>query len=374
MSRPSSPLVAGQTLLGRFRVERPLGEGGMGAVHLAQHVALEMPVAIKVIAAEPTSDRWAVLQARFVREARTLARMRSEFVCRVLDFGSLDTGEPFLILEFIEGHSLATVAAHESLSLETMIDFVAQGIAGLAEAHRWKLVHRDIKPSNLLVASVQGGRRQTKVIDFGLVRTSDAEAIVTRGDGVLGTPEFMSPEQVLSAHDVDARTDVWSLGATLFWLVTKELPFEGPTRLALLASIVNDPPRVWLMEGKAIPPGLRDAILDCLAKNPQDRPANVAVLGERLAPFAGPEGRRAIELAALSLKLPLLPNELAEDEARGAISDVRAQAPPTMSAEYWKGGDATVTKSPPSTRPKKESSRSTHAREFVVPKVQRRRG
>jgi len=350
-------LTPGQMLLGRYRVVRALGEGGMGTVYLAQHVALEMPVAIKLIAAAPNSSRWSVLHARFVREARTLGRLRSEYVCRVLDFGTLEGGEPFVVLEFLQGEPLSYLAQTEKLERETVVDFVAQSIAGLAEAHRCGLVHRDIKPSNLFVAAVQGARRQAKVIDFGLVRgPAQGEgglglgATVTRGEGLLGTPEFVSPEQADSPHDVDERTDVWSLGACLFWLLTKELPFEGATRLALLASIVNDPPRMWLFEGTSVPSALRDAVAQSLAKKAADRPPSVAAFGDMLEPFCSLEGARALNIARETLRLPASASDGVATERIPALT----AAPETVSLDYAKG-----------------SLRSNDAREFPIPKIQK---
>jgi serine/threonine protein kinase len=319
-----------------------------------------MPVAIKLIGAAPTSARWSVLHARFVREARTLGRLRSEYVCRVLDFGTLEAGEPFVVLEFLQGEPLAIVAQSEHLAREAVVDFVAQAIAGLAEAHRCGLVHRDIKPSNLFIATVQGARRQTKVIDFGLVRgpasggaggVPDLGATVTRGDGLLGTPEFISPEQADSPHDVDGRSDVWSLGASLFWLLTRELPFEGATRLALLSSIVNDPPRMWLFEGTSVPKDLRELVAHALAKNPRDRPESVAALGDRLVPFCGPEGIRALDIARETLDLPVLASDDPPTERRAPKLEL---ADATVSLDYRRGGPI---------------PRSNDAREFPIPKI-----
>ncbi len=360
----------GDTVLGRYRVVRPLGEGGMGTVYLAEHVALEMPVAIKVIAAEPTSEKWQILRARFEREARTLGRLSSDYVCRVLDFGQLAGGAPFLVLEFLSGYPLGVVATREVLDRSELVDFIAEASAGVAEAHRAGLVHRDIKPSNLFVASTQGGRRRIKLIDFGLVRGSDTEATVTRGDGLLGTPEFMSPEQIDTPHDVDSRTDVWSLGAIRFWLMSHELPFDGPSRLELLASIVDEPPRMWLLEGKGVPPGLRDVIGQSLAKKPRDRPASVGALAMMLRPFAGPEGVRALEIAEATLRLPpMVGIERPIVDAMFAGSHGEPCEPPgaaTLSVEYWKAGVG-VERARPAPDP-------THAREFMVPKIGKRSG
>ncbi|NUP09135.1 MAG: serine/threonine protein kinase [Polyangiaceae bacterium] len=297
MTIGGTKLRRGEVLLGRFRVDGLLGEGGMGTVYLAWHLSLDMPVAIKVIRAP--LEQSAQLHIRLQREARAIARLRSEYVCRPLDFGSLESGEPFLVMEYLQGIPLSQYARARH-DLSHLVDLALQTAAGLAEAHRFGLIHRDVKPSNILVTGAPGSRCIAKLVDFGLAKALDFDTVITGAGQVLGTPEFMSPEQAMSSPDVDFRTDVWSLGVVLHWLVTGTMPFDGATRMRMLTSILHDEPNLAHAAWAQVP-ALRETVALCLVKAPERRLKSVAAFAERLEPFAGEEGRIAASIVKATL-------------------------------------------------------------------------
>ncbi|MFO0615463.1 MAG: serine/threonine-protein kinase [Polyangiaceae bacterium] len=290
-------LAAGDVLLDRYRVDAKIGEGGMGGVYLGWHVALEMAVAIKVIRLPAGGDAGDQARVRLLREARGLARLRSEFVRRPLDYGALPTGAPFLVLEYLEGMSLAERAARGLLPRAEAVTYVAQAAAGLAEAHAHHVVHRDVKPSNVFLARAQGDERIAKVLDFGIAKTLSLDTDITRGGQLLGTPEYMSPEQVRDAPSVDERTDVWSLGVVLYRLLGGALPFRGATKPRTLASILDDEPPALRTLRPDLPLPLQRVVEACLAKDPDRRIESAAELAARLAPFGTDEAKRAARVA-----------------------------------------------------------------------------
>ena len=207
--------VAGSIIGGKYRVDRVVGEGGMGVVCVGTHLALGQRVAIKVLAAHVLGNEMAV--ARFEREARMSASLAHEHVVRVFDFGRTDSGAPFLVMEFLEGEDLAARIERDGpLPVAEALELLAEACEGLAEAHARGLVHRDLKPSNLFLARRATGATVLKVIDFGIAKDAGAlgSHAMTRTNDVMGSPQYMSPEQVRDAKNLDARTDVWSLGAS----------------------------------------------------------------------------------------------------------------------------------------------------------------
>jgi len=268
----------------------------MGTVYRARHTALDMAVAIKVLREPLEAESAEASQQRFVQEARALAKIRSEYVCRPLDFGNLESGEPYLVLEHLEGTTLSELTAQRRPSFEEAIDIVIQAAAGLAEAHRVGLVHRDVKPSNIFVAQGQGRRPVAKLVDFGLSKTRGLGPSITAGDRVVGTPKFMSPEQIRRAP-IDHRTDIWSLGVVLFSLLTERYPFTGSSNAALFASVLDDPATPLVMARPDLPAELCRAVDACFEKNPVDRMPWTGALAQALAPFASTAGKLAAEVA-----------------------------------------------------------------------------
>ncbi len=301
--QPSNPLLGqpqpGDVILGKYRVERVIGLGGMGAVVSARHLQLEERVAIKFLLPAMLSNEEVV--QRFLREAKAAIRIRSEHCVRVLDVGTLETGAPYMVMEYLEGQDLAAVVeTNARLPIADVIDWVLQASEALAEAHALGIVHRDLKPANLFLTRRADGTPSVKVLDFGISKqaTSGIDAGVTKTQAVLGSPRYMSPEQMRSTKDVDARADVWALGAVIHELVSGHPPFDADTMTALCAAILQDPPRSMLATRPDTPPQLEAVVRGALEKDRNRRFANVAQLAAALAPFGSPSSRASAERIA----------------------------------------------------------------------------
>jgi len=214
---PSSSVKEGDLLAGKYRVERVLGSGGMGIVVAARHEQLDQRVAIKFVREEALGNEDAV--ARFLREARAAVKLRSEHAAKVLDVGTLESGAPYMVMEYLEGSDLGAILSEgEPLSVEVAAEYIAQACEAVAEAHAAGIVHRDLKPQNLFLTQTIGGGARVKVLDFGVSKTleSTGGGGLTQTRSMLGSPLYMSPEQMRSSRDVDARSDVWVFGVVLF--------------------------------------------------------------------------------------------------------------------------------------------------------------
>jgi eukaryotic-like serine/threonine-protein kinase len=296
-----SNVVQGDLLAGKYRVERVLGRGGMGIVVAARHLQLDERVAIKLMLPEIAANGEAV--ARFIREARAAAKIKSEHVVRVFDVATLEDGQPYMVMEYLDGSDLgALLAAHGRLSVGEAIEYLAHVLDAIGEAHRLGIVHRDLKPSNLFLTRGRDGSPVVKVLDFGISKLSGplaADESVTRSSALLGSPLYMSPEQLVSSRDVDARSDIWALGVILFELLTGVRPFQAPS-LPQACSLILQGYAPKIREQVAqVPEPLEAAISRCLEREPAARFANVSELATVLAPFAPPRARALIERVAL---------------------------------------------------------------------------
>jgi serine/threonine protein kinase len=325
---------AGDLLAGKYRIERLLGAGGMGVVVAAQHLQLDHWVAIKFLLPEALRNPEAV--ARFAREARAAVKIKSEHVARVIDVGTLDSGAPYMVMEYLEGVDLAArVRERGPLGLEEAVDFVLQACEALAVAHALGIVHRDLKPSNLFCVRHPDGLESIKVLDFGISKVTNpggasSDAQMTRTHSVFGSPLYMSPEQMLSARDVDARTDLWALGAILYELLAGKSPFEGETLPEVYARISTQPPVPLLNHRPDTPTGLQQVVLKCLEKDRARRYSNVAELALALSPFAPRRSRvaverisRVIQTAGLSGE-PLVPPPSSESPRTPGVEQTKA--------------------------------------------------
>jgi serine/threonine-protein kinase len=298
MSQPSSVVFEdaraatpcpgiGDVVGGKYRLSRLLGEGGMGIVYEAEHLRLLQRVAIKWL----RPDVLALPDAleRFHREARAICRMRGPHVAHVMDVDADAAGRPYMVMELLRGRDLeAELQARGALPIAEAVDWVLQACAAIAEAHAEGIVHRDLKPSNLFLAE-EAGARVLKVLDFGISKVARDEPSVTVTAMTLGTPLYMSPEQVRSARDVDGRTDIWSLGVILYELLTGSPPFLGTTTAAIAAIVADATPRA--REARAdIPEGLQLAIMTALAKSPDNRFPTAEAFAAALTPFASAQG------------------------------------------------------------------------------------
>ena len=288
------PVHAGDVIAARYRVEGVIGVGGMGIVVSGVHLDLEQRVAIKLIL--PSAMNNEGLRERFVREARAAARLRSEHVTKVLDVGKLPSGAPYMVMELLEGCDLGEVLAKNGpLPYETAADFIAQACEAVAEAHAQGIVHRDIKPQNLFLTTCVGGGALVKVLDFGVSKVSVAGMDnLTRSMMVMGSPVYMSPEQMRSARDVDPRTDIWALGVVLFELLTGRAPFDAESIPALCLKVAAEAPPSLARERPDLPAGLAAVVMRCLEKHPEDRFPNVGELAAALTPFVTPASNLTI--------------------------------------------------------------------------------
>jgi serine/threonine-protein kinase len=298
----------GEVLAGKFRIERLVGRGGMGAVFAARHEILGQRVAIKVLLPQVAKNPEAV--ARFLNEARAAARIEGEHIARVMDAATLDDGRPYMIIEYLEGTDLAQVLeVNGPLAVTDAVDSILQALEALAQAHALGIVHRDFKPSNLFVARRADGTTLVKVLDFGIAKatqplTAPDPATMTRSNAVLGSPQYMSPEQLRNAKTVDARTDLWSVGLTLYELLAGSTPFVATTFGELFAAILEDDPAPLRERRPEIEPDLEAIVARCLRRNPADRFQNVAELARALAPHGTPHSRRSVERIASWLPGP----------------------------------------------------------------------
>jgi eukaryotic-like serine/threonine-protein kinase len=281
------PIAQGQIIAERYLVGEVLGGGGMGVVCAGTHVLLGTPVAIKLIHPELKDDHEAM--QRFVNEARATAALKGEHIARVFDVGLLPSGEPFLVMEQLEGLSLDDyLRGRGPVGQAEAIAIALQVCEGLAEAHAAGLVHRDIKPANLFLARRPDGQSSVKILDFGIakqpVRTDDPG--LTNPGKSLGSPWYMSPEQMVNPAGVDQRGDVWSIGVLLFELLTSRVPFDGESVPQVCATVLTaSPPRPSEIRAD-VAPELDAVVLRCLEKEPERRFASVSELAQALLPFA----------------------------------------------------------------------------------------
>ncbi len=285
MSRQQQALPKlGETLAGRYQIVALRGEGMMGVVLEAHDFASGARVALKVL--RPEVAHVPGVAERLDREGRVVATMRSPHVVRVFDLGTTPSGLPFFAMELLSGHDLAALmTAGRTFSIPEAVRWVRQACAGLAEAHALGVVHRDLKPHNLFLARQPDGSERLVILDFGVSKLLGDDASLTMTQASLGTPLYMAPEQVRSAKNVDARTDVWALGIVLFELITGDPPFDGESAHSVTAAIVADPPRQLRSLSAHAPPELEAVLNRALAKDPTQRFASVEALSAALAPF-----------------------------------------------------------------------------------------
>jgi serine/threonine protein kinase len=276
-------------------VERVIGVGGMGVVVEAVHIDLDRRVALKFMLVDAIGHTGEAV-ARFLREGRAAAKLQSEHVARVLDVGRLDTGEPYMVMEFLEGKDLSDVLQAEGPQpIDRAVSYVLQACEAIAEAHAAGIVHRDLKPSNLFLSRRSDGAPLVKVLDFGISKVvrSENDAGVSVGmtstQAMLGSPAYMSPEQVRSTKNVDGRTDIWALGIVLYELLACQSPFVAESVPALIAAIASDPAIPIVQRRPDVPPLLADVVMRCLEKDPSRRFASVAELAIALQRFGSPD-------------------------------------------------------------------------------------
>jgi len=264
----------GDVLAGKYRVESVLGVGGMGVVLLVEHIELGQKMAIKLMTPGVIPDGQAV--ARFLREARSAAALQSEHVVRIFDVATLESGAPYMVMELLRGEDLSQVLLNVGrLEISDAVDYVLQACHAIAEAHATGVVHRDLKPSNLFLTRRSNGAPLVKVLDFGISKAMDASdgrsANLTATSAVMGSPLYMSPEQVRNAKQVDARADIWSLGVILHELLTGSPVFQADTLPAICAAIIADEPPALRSLRPDAPAELEAVVTRCLEKSVRSR-------------------------------------------------------------------------------------------------------
>ncbi len=289
----------GDILHGKYRVDRVLGAGGMGVVVAATHLQLDDKVAIKFLL--PDAAKSADVVSRFEREGRAAAKIKSEHVARVIDVGKLENGAPFMVMEFLNGKDLADTIEHQgALPWPAAVEYVLQACEALAEAHAAGIVHRDLKPANLFLIQRADGSPCIKVLDFGISKMVGSLSMpgMTKTTAVMGSPLYMSPEQMKSSKDVDHRTDIWSLGSILYELLSGNPPFIADTMPQLCLMILQEPPAPLSQVRHDVPPQLEAVIRKCQEKDPNHRYQNVAELSAALAQFVTGRARLSAERIA----------------------------------------------------------------------------
>jgi len=346
----SAPDVAGvregEILAGKYRVDKVLGVGGMGVVVAAYHIELDQRVAIKFLLPEVLDHGEAV--ARFAREARAAVKIKSEHVAKVTDVGKLENGAPYMVMEFLDGSDLSQwLTQRGALPVEQACEFVLQACEAIAEAHALGIVHRDLKPGNLFVIRRADGVLSVKVLDFGISKTasgpgSGSAGAMTKTSALMGSPLYMSPEQMQSSRDVDARTDIWALGVILYELLVGTQPFTADTMPELVLRVVTGPPAAGLRGRRPdVPEGLERVILRCLEKDRGRRFESVGELAAALLPYAPKRSKASVERISGVL--------------RSAGLSATALAPPPSSDDELKASGATAASWGRTASPKRRS-------------------
>jgi len=335
----TSYLVVGDVIAGKYRVEGKLGMGGMGVVLEATHLALGTKVAIKVLRREHQAS--ALVRARFLREARTAATLKSEYAAKVLDVGEDAKAGPYLVMEYLRGRDLDhVVETFGALDEGLAIQYVLQASQAIAEAHANGIVHRDLKPENLFVARLHDGREIIKVLDFGISKTSvrDGECELTGSAEIMGTPHFMAPEQIRSSRDVTPASDVWALGAILYRLLSGTYAYDAETYPEIFAQILFEAPQLVEAHRPELSPATCAIVARCMEQDPKHRYATAAELAAALEELIDEEGqheRRRSTTLPPARSLPTVLISPPSTRGRRRLSAICGMAVGVIAALAW---------------------------------------
>jgi eukaryotic-like serine/threonine-protein kinase len=305
--QPSMPFRAGDVISGKYEIVQLLGTGGMGYVVAANHVELGEKVALKFLRSDCLANE--ELVGRFAREARASVKIKSEYVARVFDVGNLPDGAPFIVMEHLDGKDLYDVVHDQGpLPITLAVEYMMQACEALATAHAAGVVHRDIKPENLFLTRRAQGMDIIKVLDFGISKVAltgsafESNVPLVKTMMPMGSPVYMSPEQIRASTDIDARTDIWSLGCVLFELLTGSAPFEAQSLTLLTATILEQPAPFLRSKCPEAPAELEALVARCLEKDPSRRFQDVGELAIALYPFAPRRARLSAERCCYVLR------------------------------------------------------------------------
>jgi serine/threonine-protein kinase len=313
-------IPAGEVIAEKYEILRVLGRGGLGVVYAAKHLLLGEEVAIKFLRADLARDERIV--ARFTREARAASKIRSEHVARVLDV-AVAGGLPYIVLELLRGSDLlAHVKQHKRVSVEDAALYLLQACEAVAEAHVRGIVHRDLKSANIFLTHRADGSPSIKVLDFGISKLLDEQdaGITTEGSSLMGSPAYMSPEQVMAAGEVDAQTDIWSLGVVFYELVTGKRPFSGDSPQRVCMAVLHDEPAPPSSIVAGLPKAADAIVLRCLQKKRAHRYLSVADLAADLAELGPLEGRISMQRARRILSGAVPPAPPSDPRAAAAAT------------------------------------------------------
>lgn len=285
----TSDVLIGQTLIGKYRIDERLNEGGMGAVYRGTHVLMDKTVAIKVLRPSLAADQKIV--ARFSREARAASRILHPHALSVTDFGESEDGVVFLVMEYLNGTTLKDIIRKEGpMQLPRVVEIIRQVGSALDAAHEQGVVHRDLKSENIMLLATNGPE-YAKVLDFGIAKIKEAEGVfdpgLTAPDLVIGTPQYMSPEQCSQAPDIDSRSDVYSLGVIIYEMLVGHVPFTGESPTTIMMKHLQEPVPSVLVERPDLPASMDGVLSRAMAKQPQDRYQCVGELVDDLIIAAG---------------------------------------------------------------------------------------
>jgi eukaryotic-like serine/threonine-protein kinase len=357
----TAPFTIGEVIAGKYRLERVLGRGGMGVVVLAIHMELDQRVALKFLTKEAAARPEIV--ARFAREAKAAAKIHSEHVARVFDVGTLPAGTPYVVMEFMDGEDLASVLSRRGpLPVQLAIGYVLEACEAIAEAHALGIVHRDLKPANIFLARRPAGWPIVKVLDFGISKSTfaTAQAQLTKTSALMGSPLYMSPEQLMAVKTVDVRSDIWSLGVVLYELVSARMPFEGETLPEVIAAVLHrghDPLRTVRPD---VPPALEAVVDRCLAKDVAARFDNVGEFAVALAPFG--QSRSVVSVERISQLLGLVEPPSASDSDPSPLASTSIPSRVGASTRPGNGPERIPSMSPQSRAATREAGRGSVAR------------
>ncbi|MGB1699945.1 MAG: serine/threonine-protein kinase [Nannocystaceae bacterium] len=340
--------LSGRLLAGKFRLLHELGAGGMGVVWRAHHELVHKDVAIKIMRREYVRD--AKVMERFRREATAAGRIGNTHICDILDFGESEIG-PFMVMEMLEGESLESLFERvNTLDPGLIVIIVRQALLGLEAAHRAGIIHRDLKPENIFLHEPRPGHLLVKLMDFGISKFSEDIGGGKTGHGVLmGTPEYMSPEQFEGAAKVDSLTDIWAMGVLLYRGLTGTMPFRGNTLAELLMQVTSHSPPSPVELVPTLDPALSDIVIRCLARAGTDRPSSAEVLHSLLGPYETMSPTTAAqsmsEMPARPRKAAVTPPGAETVEARPDLDDSWSGGPGLAAAlreDSWTmgGGDS----------------------------------